>query len=155
MAGLAFFLSLLLGWFLTALPIPFEYSHFWPLWVPSIMLAWVIVKPFEWTVVLAWFVGLSLDLIAGTPLVAQAFGLSVAAYAALLFRLRLKNLAPLMQGLLVGLLLVVYQGVQIWVRLLYDLQIDWTHVLAFLPGTWVVWPMLVWLVARLEQRLVN
>ena len=155
MAVLAFFVSLLLGWFLTAIPVPFEFSHFWPLWVPSIMVAWVLIKPLEWSVMLAWLVGLSLDLMGGTPLSAQAFGLAMAVYVASLFRLRIQNLALPVQAVVVTALLCVYQMVQIWVRLLFGQNVEWMQVFAFVPGTLLVWPLLIWLVARLQHRLVH
>lgn len=102
-------LSLLLAVVLTIVPIP-QWA-FWlrPLLVPMVLCCWVLLHP-EWVGIgFAFCVGVFLDVLLGTMLGEHALMLSCVAFITLHYQRRVLNFAPLQQGIMMLLLLLLYQ----------------------------------------------
>lgn len=107
---------LVVTWFLAAVPLPFDYQIYWPQWVPLAALWFALYAPRFMGVVLAWVVGLSLDLLLGAPLASFGFGLALAVYLAGLFRMRLRHMTLPQQILIAILFCWVTLQAAVWVR---------------------------------------
>jgi rod shape-determining protein MreD len=108
----SFFIALLLN----IIPLTPLVALFYPLWLPLILIYWVIVLPKPIYLFLAWFLGLILDVLHGSYLGEHSLALCIIVFLAYRFHLRFRMFPITQQILFVFILLVVYQGLLIWLQ---------------------------------------
>ncbi|MCX7120899.1 MAG: rod shape-determining protein MreD [Gammaproteobacteria bacterium] len=94
-------LSFVIGIFLTIMPLPHWAIWIRPQWVFAILLFWVITLPSNCGVALAWFIGILMDLITGTPLGEQAIIFVLLIYIILKIYSYIAHFALLQQAVLI------------------------------------------------------
>ena len=143
---------LIVAWFLSAIPLPFEYQIYWPLWLALSAFWFALYAPRFMGVVIAWFLGLSLDLLLGAPLASYAFGLALSVYLAGLFRLRLRHLTWSQQILMAAAFCWITLQGAVWVRWLSGGQGNplLSTVTACVSG--LVWPLVSLSLNRIARR---
>ncbi|MCU7812927.1 MAG: rod shape-determining protein MreD, partial [Candidatus Thiodiazotropha sp. (ex Notomyrtea botanica)] len=90
------YLTLLMGYFLTLIPLPEWAQTFRPQWVALILIYWCMALPERVGVGLGFIFGLLLDVLTGTLLGQHALGLSVVAFVTIKLHLRVRVM-PLRQ----------------------------------------------------------
>ncbi|MCU7891916.1 MAG: rod shape-determining protein MreD, partial [Candidatus Thiodiazotropha sp. (ex Ustalcina ferruginea)] len=88
--GYVIYLTLLVGFILTIMPLPEWAAAYRPQWVALILIYWCMAIPERIGVGIGWTTGLLLDVLTGTLLGQHALGLSVIAYIMLKLHLRVR-----------------------------------------------------------------
>lgn len=109
-------LSLFLASILTIMPLPIYIKELKPLWLPMVLLLWVIYFPGFIGVGIAWLVGLWADILLGTLLGTHAIAFALVCYVAILFQRRLSMLSLFQQALMVLLMLEMVLLVLFWIQ---------------------------------------
>ncbi|RMG54299.1 MAG: rod shape-determining protein MreD [Gammaproteobacteria bacterium] len=100
--------SLLVALLLTLLPLPEWAAVMRPLWVPMVLLYWVMALPQRVGLGWAWSMGLLLDVAKGAVLGQHALALVIAAWITLRLHQRIR-VAPLyQQAISIALILLLY-----------------------------------------------
>lgn len=103
-------LSLIVAFALTSVPLP-EWANPWrPAWVAIVLIYWCLAIPERVGVLLAWVVGLLLDVLHGAILGQHALGLAFVAYMAVLYHQQVRVFPLIQQSLVVGSLVFIYLG---------------------------------------------
>ncbi len=93
----------------TGLVLPEFMQNMRPLWVPMVLIYWVIALPYRLGVYSAAFIGILLDIFLGAPLGQHALALAVVGYLAYLLHLRIRLIPIWQQCITIFLLSGVYQ----------------------------------------------
>ena len=110
------FITLLLAFMLSALPLPESVQWGWPEWVLVVFLYWVIALPHRFGLGWAFILGLLLDLLQGNHLGINALAMvSVTFFAILMYR-RLRMYRVWQQAFMVTLLVALHQVVSYWAQ---------------------------------------
>ncbi|MDX1434461.1 MAG: rod shape-determining protein MreD [Gammaproteobacteria bacterium] len=136
---------------LTALPMP-PWAAVWrPAWVALVLIYWCMAVPGRTGVVVAWLLGLLLDVLTGTLLGQHALALGVVAFAAHRLHRQVRVLPLWQQGISVFALVFVYQALILWIKGIQGLPVMasayWTAPLISM----VLWPW-VFIVLRDVRR---
>ena len=136
---------------LTILPLPATLAPYRPEWAALVLLYWVMALPQRVGVGAAWVVGLCLDVLKGALLGQHALALTLAALVMAYLHLRLRMYPFWQQSVMVGLILLVYQALLLWI---YDMTstatvaaVAWDYWLPSLVGA-ALWPWLYMLLRR-------
>ncbi len=144
----ASFLLALLVWLL---PLRSE----WAFWRPPMLLLLTIYLLFMRVryvgVVLAWFVGLYIDLMFGQVLGQHALAMSLAVYLVVSQQQRLGHFSLVFQCLFVAVVVLVYEVVLLSVRLAATDFDGNAHLLYPVVASMVLWPLLS-IVLRIVKR---
>ncbi len=130
----------------------------WPQWLGWLRPAWVVLVVFCWVMELphriglisAWFIGLSLDVLAADPLGLNGAILAGITYVTWRFYERLRMYAVLQQSVLLFILVALAE----WLRALmlhwsFDLPVSWGFLLPALVSA-VAWPFVYLVLQRLR-----
>ncbi|MGE0384200.1 MAG: rod shape-determining protein MreD [Gammaproteobacteria bacterium] len=145
-------LSFVVAFMLTALPLPSWASAWRPAWVAMVLVYWCIALPQRVGVVIAWVVGLFLDVLTGALLGQHAAGLAIVAWVAVRLHLRIRVFPLGQQALVVGLMLAVYLAVMALVGRLTSVTQSHGNPLLALPASMLLWPWLFILLRDLRRR---
>ena len=106
------------------------------------VIYWLMLAPFQSGMTLAWFIGLSLDLLEGSVLGQHALALTIIAYICALSHQQLRMFSLGAQTLAVFLLVFIYQLMNYWVNSLTGGSFD--NILFLLPALMsaLFWPLL-------------
>lgn len=124
---------------LTAMPLP-DWALTWrPAWVALVLMYWCMALPERVGVVIAWCLGLLLDVQQGTVLGQHALGLSLVAYVTLVSYQRVRVFPLTQQALVVCGYLLLFEFVTLWIR----------GMMGMPPNHWTFWmpaftSMLLW-----------
>lgn len=137
------FFSFLTALLLNSIPLTPFVALFYPLWLPLILIYWIMVLPEHVHLTLAWILGLILDVLYGNYLGEHSLILCIIAFLAYRFHLRFRMFPLAQQILFVLLLLSIYQGLYIWMQVGLGLLVN-------LPWMWfppllvsaLLWPLL-------------
>jgi rod shape-determining protein MreD len=108
------YLSLLLGFILTIMPLPEWAQTFRPQWVVLILIYWCLALPERVGVGVGWIAGLLLDVLTGSLLGQHALGLAVVAFLTLKLYRRVRVLPLPQQMFTVFVLLLVERLLTLW-----------------------------------------
>ena len=108
------YLTLLLGFVLSIMPLPDWALDFRPQWVVLILIYWCMALPERIGVVVGWLTGLLLDVLTGTLLGQHALGLAVVAYLTLKLYRRVRVLPVRQQMFTIFVLLLVERLLTLW-----------------------------------------
>ncbi len=140
--SLIIFLSFLVAFMLTAMPLP-EWATFWrPAWVALVLIYWVMALPNRIGIGTAWVLGLLIDVLQGTIL-----GLNAMSYALLAFLIiksyqRIRVYSLVQQSAIVGFLMSFYLLLSLWVQSLTGSpEISWMYWMSAFTNM-LLWPWL-------------
>lgn len=122
-------LTIFVGMLLMILPLPNWTVWLRPQWLFLILMFWIVNTPHRHGIVLAWSMGILLDLLTGTLLGEHAFVFSVIAYLVIKFHPRLCNFPLWQQTLMIFILCMLNLALKYAVMGLSSLP----------PRTWLYW----------------
>ncbi|MCG8014746.1 MAG: rod shape-determining protein MreD [Candidatus Thiodiazotropha sp. 'RUGA'] len=108
------YLSLLVGFILTIMPLPEWANTFRPQWVALILIYWCMTMPERIGVGVGWSTGFLLDVLTGTLLGQHALGFAVVAYLMLRLHLRVRVIPLRQQVFTIFILLLVERLLALW-----------------------------------------
>ncbi|MCU7915198.1 MAG: rod shape-determining protein MreD [Candidatus Thiodiazotropha sp. (ex Gloverina cf. vestifex)] len=108
------YLTLLMGYFLTLIPLPEWAQTFRPQWVALILIYWCMALPERVGVGVGFIVGLLLDVLTGTLLGQHALGLSVVAFVTIKLHLRVRVMPLRQQVFTIFIILLVERLLALW-----------------------------------------
>ncbi len=137
----AMMLSLLVAFVLTILPIPEKWSLWRPEWLALTLMHWGLLAPKKSSLLLAWFLGLLLDVIQGTVLGQHAFGLMLVLFITLRMRPRILKDSLFQQLFLLFISLGSYLLINLWILgITGNTPPGWSYWLTVISSL-LVWPL--------------
>jgi len=127
--GWILFISLLIAFLLTALPLPHWADDWRPAWVAMVLIYWCMALPERIGIGIAWCMGLLLDVQQGALLGQNALGLALIAYFVIQIHKRFRLFPLVQQSCLVGFIIIFYLLISSWV----------TGIMGIPPQTWTYW----------------
>ena len=127
--GWIIFISLLIAFILTALPLPVWADDWRPAWVAMVLIYWCMALPNKVGIGIAWCLGLLLDVQQGTLLGQNALGLALIAYFVIQIHKRFRLFPLVQQSCLVGFMIIFYLLIASWV----------SGIMGIPPQTWTYW----------------
>ncbi|MEM7408107.1 MAG: rod shape-determining protein MreD [Pseudomonadota bacterium] len=138
--GWVIFASFLMALVLTALKLP-EWAVIWrPAWVALVLVYWCMAVPHRIGVAVAVAAGLILDVMNGTLLGQHALALALVAFVTHKLHRRVRVLPLWQQGVSIFVLMLVYQGMLLWVTALRGTPIDSTALWSLPLTSMLLWP---------------
>lgn len=146
-------LSLLAGLILVMIPLPAVIEPMRPDWVTMIALYWAFALPQRFGLIMAWLVGLLLDVSQGTLLGQHAMAIVVVVFIAMRMHLQVRMAPILQQALTVMILLSIKQGLVLWTSGMAGTAPEglWLYFSAPLVGM-LLWPLVFVVLRDLRQR---
>ncbi len=144
-------LSILLAMILSILPLPGGLEPYRPEWVALILIYWTRTLPAYTGIGVAWCTGLLLDVLHSALLGQHALALCVIAYLSMRTHLLVRVYPVFQQAIVVGLMLVLYQSVILWVNGVLGEDSDTTLYWAPTLSSMLFWPVIV-MIMRLVRR---
>ena len=111
-------LTLLMAYILSILPLPVWLSVARPAWIPMVILYWIMALPERFGLMFAFIAGILLDVFLGTYFGQSAIGLLVIAVAVSGLHRRLRMFPWWQQAFMVFIIIGLYQVVNLWLRAL-------------------------------------
>jgi rod shape-determining protein MreD len=108
------YLTILIGYLLTLMPLPEWAQVFRPQWVALILIYWCMALPERIGVGVGFIAGLLLDVLTGTLLGQHALGFSVVAFVTLKLHLRVRVMPLRQQVFTIFILLLVERLLALW-----------------------------------------
>jgi len=108
------YLTLLVGFLLTLMPLPELVQTFRPQWVALILIYWCMALPERIGVGVGFIIGLLLDVLTGSLMGQHALGLSVVAFLTLKLHLRVRVMPLRQQVFTIFILLLVERMLALW-----------------------------------------
>jgi len=140
--GLIIAASLLVALILDVVPLPAWTEPFRPHWVTMVVIYWCIALPERVGVGIAWITGLVLDFTVDSLIGQHALALSVVAFLALVFHLRVRMYPLWQQSLVVMALVAAGIAINVWVRgIIGEYYLDWRNWTPALSSM-LLWPWL-------------
>ena len=145
-------LSLLLSVVLTITTFPL--GHFAPDWIHLFLIYWILATPGSIGLLIAWMIGLLVDVVLCSTLGVNALVYSLIAYLIFKSYMAIRYLTVLQQGILILLLLLIKSTIILWIDDMtgasnYTTSLYWTPLISAL-----VWP-LVYYFLRILRRKYN
>ena len=143
--------SLVVAVLLAIMPFPQWLQWARPEWVALVVIYWVIALPQRFGVLLAFVVGLLVDLVEGAPLGQNALSLSVVAFLALVLYQRLRVFNVWQQVAVVFIMVGINQLLGQWVQNLTGVGAQ--SMLFLLPAlvSALLWPMVLGVLRHLRR----
>ena len=127
--GWIIFISLLIAFLLTALPLPVWADDWRPAWVAIVLIYWCMALPNTVGIGIAWCLGLLLDVQQGALLGQNALCLALIAYFVIQIHKRFRLFPLVQQSCLVGFMIIFYLLIASWV----------SGIMGIPPQTWTYW----------------
>lgn len=150
---LGIFLTLVIALTLSVIAIPHSLSVTRPEWVAMTIIYWSMALPRRVGLGTAWITGLLLDVLTGSLLGQHALALTVIAFISIRTHQRVRIYPIWQQTLAIGLMLVVYRILLLWVYGVTghapNLSLYWIPVITSM----LLWPLLFMLLRHIRRRL--
>jgi rod shape-determining protein MreD len=127
--GWIIFISLLIAFLLTALPLPDWANHWRPAWVAMVLIYWCMALPNRVGIGIAWCLGLLLDVQQGSLLGQNAMGLALIAYFIIQIHKRFRLFPLVQQSSLICFIIIFYLLIASWIN----------GIMGIPPKSWVYW----------------
>lgn len=146
-------LTLLVALALTMVPLPDKIDAFRPDWLALTMIFWAFSLPRSYSVGIAWFVGIVLDVAHGTMLGQHALALTIVVYLTVKFHLLMRVFPLLQLSATIFALLALYQFLLFWINGVVNVSapaiVYWGPVIS---GS-IVWPLLYNFLTSVRYRV--
>ncbi len=134
--------SFLIGMILTLIPFPQWAVWLRPHWILAILIFWLMTASHRVGIGFAWFIGLFMDLVAGTILGQQALIFCITAYFVLKFQHWFVNVSIFQQTAIIFLLMLFNLTIDRCLLVIFQhTTVNWFFWLPALT-TAVIWPWL-------------
>ena len=145
-------LTFAVAFMLAVFPLPTDLRWARPEWVTLVLIYWVIALPQRVGIVVAFIVGLLLDVLEGSVLGQNALSLSVVTYLALVLYQRLRVFNMLQQASVIFVMVGINQLVSQWVQNLTG--VGAVSLLFLLPAflSALLWPAVLTVLRGLRRR---
>lgn len=142
----------LVAFWLSGLVVPNHLDLFRPLWVPMVMIYWIIALPYRIGVYTAALVGVLFDLFLGTLMGQHTLALATIGYLAYLLHLRIRLFPIWQQCLSILILSLIYQAINRVIEGVTEEVI--ADIKYFLPSVMsaCVWPWVYIVLRRIRRR---
>ncbi|MGN8199978.1 rod shape-determining protein MreD [Salinisphaera sp. RV14] len=152
-SGLLIVVSLAVSLVVTLLPMPAAIAAARPAFYTMTVLFWTANQPRCFGPVAAWFAGLAIDVLYGTPFSEHGLAMAVAAYVVVKARGLLWSFPLIQQGLLMLPVFALYEFVLFWIDGASGLDVNqwwrWLPVLSS-AALWPIWAFVLERIAELE-----
>ncbi len=145
-------LSFLVGFFLTATPLPDWVDHFRPNWLMLILIFWCMVLPERVGIAIGWLIGLCMDVAKGTLLGQHALAFALIAFIVVRGHQRLRMFPLWQQSICVLLLLAMGQLLVFWIDALLGYPPRDFRYLAPALGGMILWPAVALVLQDIGRR---
>lgn len=147
---LTIILTLIIAMMLMLMPLPDWAQAYRPEWLMLVIIYWCMALPDKVGVGIAWTLGLFVDVVQGALLGQHALGFAITAYIAIRFHQRVRNYPLHQQSLFVGMILLPYMSISLWIL----------GILGEDPKSWLYWApiltsVLIWPWVYLVMRAVR
>ncbi|OBS08035.1 rod shape-determining protein MreD [Acidihalobacter prosperus] len=151
--NLGILLTLVIALSLSVIAMPAALTATRPEWVAMAIIYWSMALPRRVGLGTAWVTGLLLDVLTGSLLGQHALALTVVAYLSIRTHQRVRVYPLWQQSIAVGLMLVVYRILLLWVYGITghapDQRAYWIPVLTSM----LLWPLIFLLLRHIRRRL--
>lgn len=144
--------SFLVALMLTALPMPAWAALWRPAWVALVLIYWCMAAPSHTGVVMAWVLGLLLDVLTGTLLGQHALALAVVAFVAHRFHRQVRVLPIWQQSVSVFGLVFLYQALILWITGIQGLPVIASAYWSAPLVSMLLWPWVFIVLRDLRRR---
>jgi len=148
-----FAVSVVLALVLSISLFPVDWFEFRPEWLGLVVFYWTFRAPAQFGILLAWCLGMLLDVLEATPLGTNALGMALIAFLVLTIHQRLRMFPLPQQCLMVFLLLGSNQMLVHFVKQLMGADTTgFSYLWPALTGA-VLWPLVSALLDQLNRKL--
>ncbi len=145
-------MSFVVAMMLMALPMP-DWAGIWrPAWVALVLVYWCMALPTRIGVMVAFTLGIFLDVLTGTLLGQNALALSVVAFVALQFYQRVRVLPLWQQGITVFGLAFIHQVLILWINGIQGMPVSFSAYWASPLISMVLWPWIFVVLRDLRRK---
>ncbi|MDX5335963.1 MULTISPECIES: rod shape-determining protein MreD [Marinobacter] len=148
-----FFVTVVLALVLSISLFPVGWFEFRPEWLGLVVFYWTFRAPAQFGILMAWCLGLLLDVLEATPLGTNALGMALIAFLVLTIHQRLRMYPLPQQCLMVFLLLGINQMLVHFIKQLLGADTAGFSYLWPALTSAVVWPFVSGLLDRLNRKL--
>lgn len=148
-----FALSVILALVLSISWFPVGWFEFRPEWLGLMVFYWTFRAPAQFGILMAWCLGLLLDILESTPLGVNAMAMALIAFLVLTIHHRLRMYPLPQQCLLVFLLLGINQMLVHFLKQLLGAETQGFSYLWPALTSAVVWPLVSGVLDRLNRKL--
>jgi len=146
-------ISLIIALTLAIAPLPLWAEPFRPDWVILTLIYWSMTFPGNYSVGVAWIVGLIVDVAQGTLLGQHALAFTIVIYVTVKFHLQLRQFPMLQLTATVFAVLGLYQFVLFWINGVAGVNAPMvTYWGPVLSGT-AIWPLVTIVLIGVRQRV--
>lgn len=150
--GLAIYLTFLVALMLTMVPAPSWAESLRPHWMLMVLVYWSMAVPGRIGVVVAWIMGLFLDVSFNALLGQHALALAVVIFLTLNVHQRLRVFPVWQQSIVLFVFCIIYNVINLWIKGISGIAPSvWSYVLIPSLTTALIWP-LVFLLLRYTRR---
>lgn len=132
---------------------PVEWFEFRPEWLGLIVFYWTFRAPAQFGILMAWCLGLLLDILESTPLGVNAMGMALIAFLVLTIHQRLRMYPLPQQCLMVFLLLGINQMLVHFVKQLLGAEGAGFSYLWPAATSALAWPLVSGVLDRINRKL--
>jgi len=144
--------SFVVALMLMALPMP-DWAGIWrPAWVALVLIYWCMALPTRIGIMVAFTLGIFLDVLSGTLLGQNALALSVIAFITLQFYQRVRVLPLWQQGVTVFGLAFIHQVLVLWINGIQGMPVSFSAYWASPLISMVLWPWIFVVLRDLRRK---
>ncbi|HSS64802.1 MAG TPA: rod shape-determining protein MreD [Gammaproteobacteria bacterium] len=145
-------MSFVVALMLMALPMP-DWAGIWrPAWVALVLIYWCMALPTRIGIMVAFTLGIFLDVLSGTLLGQNALALSVIAFITLQFYQRVRVLPLWQQGVTVFGLAFIHQVLILWINGIQGMPVSFSAYWASPLISMVLWPWIFVVLRDLRRK---
>ncbi len=145
-------MSFVVALMLMALPMP-DWAGIWrPAWVALALIYWCMALPARIGIMVAFILGILLDVLSGTLLGQNALALSVVAFITLQFYQRVRVLPLWQQGVTVFGLAFIHQVLILWINGIQGMPVSFSAYWASPLISMVLWPWIFVVLRDLRRK---
>lgn len=148
-----FFVTVVLALVLSISLFPVGWFEFRPEWLGLVVFYWTFRAPAQFGILMAWCLGLLLDVLEATPLGTNALGMALIAFLVLTIHQRLRMYPLPQQCLMVFLLLGINQMLVHFIKQLLGADTAGFSYLWPALTSAVAWPFVSGVLDRLNRKL--
>lgn len=146
-------ITFIIALMLTMVPMPDAISAFRPDWVALVVIFWAMSVPRSYSVGIAWFAGILVDVTQGTLLGQHALALCAITYITVKFHLLMRVFPLLQLTATIFALLAMYQFLLFWINGVAGIQSpSVTYWGPVIMGT-LIWPLLYTFLTGMRYRV--
>lgn len=144
-------ITFIIALMLTLVPLPEWAKAVRPEWVAMVLIYWCIALPDRVGIVVAFFIGIFLDVSSGSLLGQSSLALAVVAFLSIKLHQRMRLFPVWQQAMSVLLLVTLHQMITLWIKgLIGQTSPGWAYWLPSVSSM-MLWPM-VFSVLRFIRR---